>query len=228
MRVLTLGIWAEGPTDSRFLSPLLDRLSVKLLRDRGRARVQVAAPILIGDRLSRENFPVVAGACDPSVSILVVHTDAGGDVERAFAERIRPWFASVADEFQEGERELVPVVPVRETEAWLLCDIDALNQVFGMRKDRSAFGLPRHAREVEQITDPKAHLRQAQIYAIGKRPARKAGLGALYSALGVQVSFEELEKVLAFRQFAAAFEQALQRLGFLRPPPTRARNRDLS
>ncbi len=214
MRTLSLGIFAEGSTDIEFLSPVLVRLASRLIEAMGHHPAQIADVDALPGRPSRDVFRNTLHEHARSLDMVLVHMDANGDLERAIEERINPWFESVRDLF--GERlQLVGLVPARETEAWMLCDFRALSNVLGTRKQRSELGLPSRAREVEQITNPKAALKEAQTMALGKRQARKVGLRPLYPALGQEVSLDELYKLPAFIQFASAFEDALRRLGFL-------------
>ena len=130
MRTLSLGILAEGSTDIQFFSVLLARFSDRVIRSKGHHPVDVADPVALPGRPHADTFQQVMMEYGRALDIVVVHTDANSNEERAFAERIDPWFALVSDVFNARQRSLVAVVPVRETEAWLLCDIDALNRVF--------------------------------------------------------------------------------------------------
>lgn len=61
---------------------------------------------------------------------------------------------------------VVPVIPVRMTEAWLLLDEGAIRRVAGRPDDRNPLGLPT-VREVERLADPKKRLEAALIAASG-------------------------------------------------------------
>ena len=70
---------------------------------------------------------------------------------------------------------VVPVVPVRMTEAWLLLDEMEIRRVSGRPSSTNALGLP-SAGQAENIADPKALLRKALLKAgdpSGKRRRRQ-------------------------------------------------------
>ncbi len=72
------------------------------------------------------------------------------------------------------EKPWVSVVPVQETEAWLLLDEAAIRTVAGRPRGRRSLDLP-HPREVESVTSPKEKLQEALVNAselIGRRLAR--------------------------------------------------------
>jgi len=58
----------------------------------------------------------------------------------------------------------VSVVPVQETEAWLLLDEEAIRTVAGRPRGRRPLSLPL-PREVEAITSPKEKLKEALVHA---------------------------------------------------------------
>jgi hypothetical protein len=96
---------------------------------------------------------------ESSADVVVVHRDAdnvGADVRLREIERA---MLEVGREFA-----LVPVIPVRMTEAWLLLDEQAIRQVAGNPNGRVKLALPT-LREVERVADPKTHLRDCLLAA---------------------------------------------------------------
>jgi hypothetical protein len=209
VRTLSIALFTEGPTDADFFLPLLTRVSVDLLSRQARHPSRVADPVWLRGRLSTDAFADRVEKDGRGFDVVVVHTDGGGDPQRALAERIEPWFASVADKLRaEG---LVPLVPVRETEAWMLADSVSLAEVFGTKIDRRELGLPTHSRDVESITDPKRKLHDLNVTLRGPRRARKVGSRPLYAALGQTVSLSVLSNVPAFVRFREKFAGVLRR-----------------
>lgn len=66
-------------------------------------------------------------------SILVVHADGGGDWAAAVERHVRPIADAVAEVEEPDRLGVVGVVPVRETEAWLLADGDAVRSALGLQ-----------------------------------------------------------------------------------------------
>lgn len=92
---------------------------------------------------------------DSEFQVLVIHRDAEA-VDRAERER----------EIQAGMTEcgigwpVVPVIPIRMTEAWLLLDEAAIREVAGRPRGSTSLALP-SPRRAEDVPDPKAILEQA-------------------------------------------------------------------
>lgn len=75
---------------------------------------------------------------------------------------------------------LVPIIPVRMTEAWLLLDELAIRTVAGNPGGRTALSLPKH-HEVERVHDPKSLLRQALLDAASVTGRRRVRLDNRFS-----------------------------------------------
>src|SRR5204862_8054573 len=54
--------------------------------------------------------------------------------------------------------DLIPLIPVRMTEAWMLADPDALCTVLGKKVETRALGIPPKAKLVEKELKPKKTL----------------------------------------------------------------------
>ncbi|WP_327038493.1 hypothetical protein [Micromonospora maris] len=95
---------------------------------------------------------------DP-VDVIVVHRDADNAGEHARRLEIESAVRSLG-----VSTELVPVIPVRMTEAWLLLDEAAIRHVAGNPRGRARLNLPR-PHEVESRADPKSILRSCLLAA---------------------------------------------------------------
>lgn len=214
MRSLNVGVYAEGPTDHEFLTPLIQRLAVSLIEDKGHHAIDVAEPISFPGRPSSDVFRDAMIEHVDACHLVVVHTDGAGQPENARADRIDPWFESVRDLFDDRRRSLVAAVPVKETEAWMLCDTSALNTVLGTGFTREQFELP-HPHEVESLSNPKAALDRVHLKAAGVRQARKVGRRPLYRSIGLVVAFDALVRIPAFQRFRDDFEASLRAMTYL-------------
>jgi hypothetical protein len=99
--------------------------------------------------------------------VVVVHRDADNSGTDTRLSEIEKAVQEVGQEFA-----VVPVIPIRMTEAWLLLDERAIRQVAGNPNGRMALDLPT-AREVERIADPKTHLRDCLLTASGAAGRRR-------------------------------------------------------
>ncbi|WP_211216365.1 DUF4276 family protein [Longispora albida] len=101
------------------------------------------------------------------VDVLVVHRDADNAGPAPRRQEIAEASAQSAP-----EAAVIPVVPVRMTEAWLLLDEAAIRQVAGNPKGRSSLGLP-NPREAERVADPKKLLAECLAEASGATGRRR-------------------------------------------------------
>ncbi|MFI7549720.1 hypothetical protein ACIBQ2_08225 [Micromonospora sediminimaris] len=90
---------------------------------------------------------------DGPVDVIVVHRDADNAGQHARRQEIESAVRSLG-----ATADLVPVIPVRMTEAWLLLDEAAIRHVAGNPRGRARLHLPR-PHEVESRADPKSILR---------------------------------------------------------------------
>lgn len=218
MHYLSLALYAEGPTDTRFLSPLLLRLCRDLCLRHQRQLVDVAEDVMaladatgVKDAPRAERIAAAGRAAVGAWNILFVHSDGEGDPARVLRERVQPGLSALRAEAL-PRTECVPVVPIRETEAWTLVDGEALRQVFGTTLSDADMALPAAGRAVEGITDPKAVLDAAfQATQPNGRRAR-AGAAAMLHLLGERVSLQRLREIPSFRTLESDLLDALHRL----------------
>jgi hypothetical protein len=205
MHYLKLALLAEGPSDHRFLPLLLRRLTIDLCARNATRSVEIDDEVMM---LSPRSF----SEADWSFNVLFSHADGAGNPAAARTRALlplagwkptRPW-------------RPVPVVPVREMEAWALVDGEALRSAFGSIIEDDELGLPSRAREVEAIFDPKKALDEAFGRALGGRKRRKARAVHFLSAIGERVRLERLRQVPAFQELEVDFQQALDELGYFR------------
>ena len=220
MRYLGLALYAEGATDYRFLSPLLLRLCEDICLRHASQPVDVSGVLALDDRPGMKKKPreerIADAAMDAAGSwdVLFVHSDGESDPALAVRERIAPALTRLRSTGL-PHAEGVAVVPVRETEAWVLTDGDALRAVFGVSLDDAALGLPAPGAAVESVDDPKKRLNLAfEATRPGGRRAR-AGAASLLNALGERVSLPRLRAVPSFRAVEDELIAALGRLGIL-------------
>ncbi len=202
----------EGTSDWPFLEPVCRRLLEHLLQHAERP-VEIQRPLLAlgkGDREVAVQANLARDLCG-EFNIAFLHTDGTGDPERAYRDRIAPVAEALPPEI---DALIVGVVPVHETEAWMLCDGDALRGAIGTRLDDQRLGVPRTAGEIESLADPKAVLDAICSNAIGRRRARRR-IKPPRELLGERVPLDSLRRLRAFQTFEANLRQALIELGFL-------------
>jgi hypothetical protein len=148
----------EGSSDEA-LVPHLQRLCVECGADEATgvapdfSRVRAAVKNTVADKLR------AALLLEPEATLYFIHRDA--DVPLPDARRMELASAVAAAALH---RPWVALVPVQETEAWLLLDEAAIRQVAGNPRGRRDLRLPRPS-EVENVSRPKERLQEALIIA---------------------------------------------------------------
>jgi len=148
---ITYILVADGGTD-RVLIPIINWAI---------HRLDPEAEILEPDFVKRRG-PVgeFLNSLETGAMVVFVHRDA--ETEDSLTRLFE--FANVDDE------RVVPVIPVRMTEAWLLCSSSAIASAAG--RPKAEVLLPALA-SVESLPDPKAHLEELIIHAAGAPTGRR-------------------------------------------------------
>ncbi len=223
MGYLGLALFAEGPTDYRFLPAVLRRTTEELC-------VNARTTVAIGEEVLKLNLYVpqkywdadlatkileAAKSAEGAYNILFIHTDGAGDPNAAYEQRVQPAKELIAAELSSQLERTVGVVPVREMEAWTLVDGDALRDAFGTVLDDEALGIPSRPREVEGILDPKQTLNQAYAKVVGAKRRRHTTAADFLEAIGERVQLPRLRQVPAFGRFEQELRTALVELNYL-------------
>ncbi|MCC7491079.1 MAG: DUF4276 family protein [Fimbriimonadaceae bacterium] len=206
MRRLAWALFAEGRSDHDFLQPLLRRLLEWACRD-ATSLVEIAPDPLelhgpAGSAARRRLDRICLAAKDSASAfhLLFIHADGDSDWQEALAKRVEP----ARQELRRGDRRLgvVAVIPVRETEAWVLADQEALRRCLGV-PSRAKAPDPPGLSDVERLTDPKKALRELHFAAVGDRSQRKYPISTYLRRLGEEVSLASLRRLASFQRLQA-------------------------
>lgn len=221
MPYLAIALFAEGVTDHRFFGPLLTRLVEEINRESGRGVLELADVIVLqpdGDErgLSREQQIAAAARRNAGAfHILCVHADAGGNAIRAREQQVSPGLELALAELGSGYQG-VPIIPIREMEAWTLVDGNALRRAFRTTLSDQALGVVVRPRDCERIGDPKAALDRAYEQTLsGSRRGSNTTAAGVLQLIGEFVRLDLLRQVPAFDAFREDLVRALRLLGYL-------------
>jgi hypothetical protein len=193
LRYLTAALFCEGREDERFLVEVIGRQVGEL----GLSEPGFVAGAVVPQRCRtvREAGQVDAAVLEAAADfdLLLVHHDHN---ERGKAEALR---TRLADRVAKSNR-IVPVIPVRETEAWMLADPDALPR--GSVLDQ----VPERPDAAESIPDPKKPLAAA----LGRPLTEKHA-----ELIGETISLDRLARLPSYQAFLQDLTTALKELTFL-------------
>ncbi|WP_417939392.1 DUF4276 family protein [Flavobacterium sp. RS13.1] len=215
------GLFTEGTTDNRFLESVVKRTLEDVAFDcTGDIDVDLEIikitktdltfneQILEASKVAFEKF---------SILLLFVHTDADDrDDDKVFRNKIIP-----AQEFLSNQKDnicckkMVPIVPVRMTESWMIIDRNLLKSEIGIEESDAELGIHLNP---ETLNDPKALIEEIIRLSKEGKTKRKRNKGLdisdLYQIIGQKVELSELKKLPSYLKFRNSLIEVLKELNF--------------
>jgi hypothetical protein len=208
-RYLTCVLICEGSSDRWFLSELLRRAVDDICLETADRVVEVVVEYVHTDH--QRPTAILEALIDAGRFDLVLYHHDGAPSESAQA-KVSEVCRSLA-----GQREepIVTVVPVRETEAWMLADPDAIAAVLGVRPAKVlAAGVPARAKEVEDVQDPKKVLKGVIGTITGHGTGLKIAREDLFLTLAENTDLARLREVPSFARWWTDMSAVLAELRY--------------
>ncbi len=220
-RQIFIGLISEGSTDQRFLKSIVERTFDDLkfecdsdidIFDIKEIKLSTGTTfvtkVLESSSIGYKNF---------GMTILCVQTDADNrNLEDTYSHKIKP--ALIELESQDANqccKILVAIVPIQETEAWMLADKELLKQEMGT--DRSDNDLEIN-RMPEHIANPKEVIENAIRIAresYTKKRRKDLTLADLYLPIGQSIDLFKLERLSSYQDFQSNVRKAFKSLNLL-------------
>lgn len=204
-----IGYFTEGTTDERFFNSIIQRSFQQLAYD-SKFQVTVFEPFHLGKSTQTE-IKHQKGALN-HYDFILIHIDSDRETSnQAYQNRIQP----IIKALDNPSIHIIPIIPVRMTESWMLADQQLLKEVLFTNKTYADLGIRSN---VETIADPKACIQNAIRIVNQKRPKKQRGtivIGELYEILGENIRLSELQRLPSYQQFQDAARQALIKANFL-------------
>ena len=197
MSALLFGFYGEGTRDYGFTKPVVERTLEQLL-----PHIDILSQdIMVNDPLDQDEIVLEVARRGDGYSLVIFHLDADArTTEQALRDRFAPGYRLVELSVEDVNQDIVPVIPVRMTEAWMLVDFEAFRQTVGTQKTGDELGFPRRPRQVEAIPEPKVVFENA---IKNSRPGRRRNIPPddVYIPLAARVRLDLLEQVPAYQEF---------------------------
>lgn len=217
-RQVFVGFTTEGTTDVRFLEKIIERSFEEIAYECQGDVEPVVWPLVVAKKnLSFREYTLKAaqqGVDEIGMMVLCIHSDAD-DVtnQNVLVNKIVPARDLINTQDDNSTcKILVPVIPVRMMEAWMLADTDLLKKEIGTSKTDNELKINKSP---ETIADPKATIEEAIRIARlekTKRKRKELKIGDLYLPIGQKVSIDKLAKLQSYKQFQDDIRQAYREL----------------
>lgn len=218
MNILQIGYTTEGSTDERFLGRIIERtFEYELMKSD--FEIDIHPPIHLDEKSDSFNEKIEKIATTYNYfHVICVHCDADApSADVVMQRKIIPAF-NEAKNNPDNCKNLVAIIPVQMTEAWMLADIDLFIKEINSVKSCDELELPCKARLIETIADPKARIENALRIDRQKLPRRRTKLriADIYTPLGQKIPIEALNELPSFRAFKENVTRSLVSLKYLR------------
>jgi hypothetical protein len=222
MAELFIGLIAEGTTDYRFLKPIIEKAFADIAYQ-CKGQIDIGEVTEIKDCDKGNSFSdYVLNASQRAqtlgITILIVHTDADDTSSvNAYKNKIEPAKFLLEQQLPETHcMNLVALIPIRETESWMLADKNALMKSIGNTKksetELKINGIP------ESFNDPKAKIEEAIRIGRAEMPKKLRNaldISGLYEYLGQTINLENLKTFKSYSDFEQNIKTILIQLNLL-------------
>ncbi|MFH6781820.1 MULTISPECIES: DUF4276 family protein [Methylobacterium] len=215
------GLFSEGPTDRRFLPKIVYRTLLGIVQAEAVVRVELQEDILSYTEKTNAARAAIVCRDRDSVDLFVIHADAS----RARVEQVEAQIVGQVRTFSRAEcampeHRIVPLMPVREMEAWTLADPDAVARVFGFASWPDRVPLSWHPERAETVEDPKRALNEAVRVLFGGRKGRRApDPGGLLDQIAAEMDLRRLGRLPSYQRFETDLRVGLGAIGIVRRTP---------
>jgi hypothetical protein len=202
---IMFGFYGEGNTDYAFIKQLVERVIIDLVPDAD------VLPVLEYKSSAQKQIEKIADVAQQAQGLffLVIHLDADGrNLSRALEERFDPARAAIEGNLQ-FIQHLVPVVPIKMSEAWMLVDFEAFRKVTHTKLSANALDFPEQPHMVESINS-KSVFEAAVRNCVKRRTKLEPTL--LHGPLAETINLELLRKVPAYQEFERRLLETLTTL----------------
>jgi len=208
-RYLSLAFIGEGSTDFRFLGTLLYRACFELC-------LASSQTVDIKDEVTKihppsrvlENVVSEVKGNEREYSVVFIHRDGKSSYENALIEGIQPIREQLS-------LPSVAVIPIKETEAWVLADRESVMKAFSGVSDTAKLSGTPEGRALEKLPDPKKTLNDWYFLSTGRKANSKRGPTLFLEQIAGSCRLSELRKLPAYRRFETELLTTLKQMGIL-------------
>jgi hypothetical protein len=220
-RQIFIGLMREGSTDQLFLKSVIER-TFDDIRFECNTDIDIfeleEIPISTGTTFIEKVLEAASkGYNDFGMMILCIHSDADNKkLEDTYRNRINPALEVLATKNDnEFCKIVVAVIPIQETEGWMLADKELLKRENGTEKSDNELQINRHP---EAVANPKECIENAiRIAREGhtKRRRKDLTISELYLPIGQALDLDKLGVLSSYQDFKTNIKEAFRALNLL-------------
>ncbi|MDD5620835.1 MAG: DUF4276 family protein [Proteiniphilum sp.] len=217
---LFVGLIAEGKTDYQFLEPIIEKVLLDIAYEcKGQVDVDVRKIECDKGRGGFTDYVLNAAkkGREDYISMFIVHTDADADSAcHTYTHKINPAINLLKQKEDSGYcKNLIALVPIQETESWMLADKDLLIKTIGTKKNENELNINGHP---ETFNNPKERIENAIRIGRQNLPRKLRNslkISNLYSYLGQAMNIENLGTFKSYCDFYNNVKRELIKLNLL-------------
>ena len=216
------GLMAEGTTDTSFLIPIIEKTVKDLVYKEYKGDFELSIQeIRLKDTTSKYIVKVADAAKyaeeNFGADFIFVHLDADNkDAKEVYQNKINPAKQFLKDKAigTSACSHIVPIVPITETESWMLADKALFKSQLGTSLSDAELKI---SRDVEQMADPKKVAQDAIKIAFShktKKRRRELNISELYQPIGSRIDLSKLEPLTSYQDFKQNIRNVFEELGY--------------
>jgi hypothetical protein len=216
------GLFTEGQTDIRFLQNIVQKTLEAVAFDDCSGQFDIElTPITINKTglgfIEQVLEASKKGQEEFGMMIFCVQADADRKtLKETYQHKINPCQVELEKQHENDYcKILVAVVPIQETEAWMLADKDLLKEEIGTNKTDKELGINRNP---ETIANPKEVIEKAIQIArknLTRKRRKDLTIAGLYSVIGQKIELEKLESLSSYQDFKENVREVFRKLNLL-------------
>ena len=218
IKQIIIALATEGSSDHRFLPNIIQR-TFEIVALESPQEIQILELITLS-QISGKNIDIrekakqyAIQAVEKGAMVLCFHADADDKTDKnVFKNIINPAFDAIKSDNRDLCRNLVAIVPIQMTEAWMLADKELLKKQLCTNKNDSDLEINKNP---ELFADPKQAITNAIKKArenITQRRRKKLTIDDLYSPLGTTIELSKLELLPSYKKFEKAVRDIFPQL----------------
>jgi len=222
IRQIFAGLFTEGKTDIRFLESIVQKTLESIVFNDCSGQFDIdLTPIEINKTDLKFIEQVLQaskqGLEELGITILCVQADADKKtLDDTYQYKINPCLIELEKQ-NENEycKTLVAIVPIQETESWMLADKALLKKEIGTEKSDTDLGIHKNP---ESIANPKEVIEEAIRIArknLTRKRRHNLSISDLYLPIGQSIDLKKLEKLPSYQDFKKNVEKAFRKLNLL-------------